>query len=393
MSADEQLGLAYVPVEAPTGDVYGGHRPGANLFSDSLVALDLKTGRRVWHYQLIHHDIWDRDIPSPPVLADITVNGRRIKAVIQPTKQAFTYVFDRATGQPVWPIEESPVPTGDVPGEWYSPTQPFPAKPPAFDRQGITTNDLINFTPELRKQAEDLVSRYKVGPLFTPPVVSQWDGPRGTLTVPETGGGANWQGGSFDPETSTFYVYSVTALSSFGVVKSDGSRSDMDYIMGVAKPPQTADAGAARAGDNGGLTVQGLPLLAPPWGRITAIDMNAGDIRWQIAHGETPDAVRNHPALRGLSIPRTGRIGRIGTLVTRSLLVAGEGGFATTPSGARGAMLRAYDKGTGAELGAVYMPAPQTGSPMTYMLGGRQYIVVAVSGANYGGELLAFALP
>lgn len=392
ISVDAELGIVYIPVESATGDVYGGHRPGANLFSDSLVALDLKTGKRIWHYQLIHHDIWDRDIPCPPILADIIVDGRRIKAAIQPTKQAFTYVFDRVTGEPVWPIEERPVPKGDVPGEWYSPTQPFPTKPPPFDRQGITDDDLINFTPALHDEAVEIASRYKLGPIFTPPVVSRWEGPRGTLTVPETGGGANWQGGSFDPETQMFYIYSVTAVTSFGVVKSDGTRSDMDYIMGVARPPQDGQSGSV-VPPSGGLSVQGLPLIAPPWGRITAIDMNKGEISWQIAHGDTPDTVKNHPALKGLTIPRTGRIGRLGTLVTKTLLIAGEGGYATTASGARGAMLRAYDKGTGKELGAVYMPAPQTGSPMTYMHNGRQYIVVAISGGTYSGELLAFRLP
>jgi quinoprotein glucose dehydrogenase len=386
MSADEELGLVYLPVELPTGDYYGGHRPGKGLFGESLVAVDVQTGKRKWHYQLVHHGIWDMDIPSAPILADITVNGRLIKAVAQPTKQGWVYVFDRVTGEPVWPIEERPVPRGDVPGEWYSPTQPFPTRPPAFDRQGVSLDDLIDFTPELKAEGAKVAARYKLGPLFTPPIVSKWPAPLATLMMPSSTGGANWEGGSYDPETRMLYVYSATSITALGLVPPDGTRSDMDYISGRAPSP---DAGAPGAP----LTVQGLPLVKPPYGRITAIDLNKGELVWQIAHGETPDNLRNHPALQGLSIPRTGRPGRIGTLATKTLLIAGEGGFFTAPNGQRGAMLRAYDKGTGQEVGAVYMPAPQTGSPMTYMLAGRQYIVVAISGAPYGGELVAFRLP
>src|ERR1700676_3927541 len=212
ISVDEELGMAYLPVELPTGDYYGGHRPGNNLFGESIVALDLKTGQRKWHYQLVHHGIWDFDIPCAPILADITVNGRTIKALAQPTKQAFLYVFDRVTGKPIWPIEERTVAKGDVPGEWYSPTQPFPTKPPAFDRQGISIDDLIDFTPELRAEAVKFVSRYKIGPLFTPPSVSKAEGPLATLGAPGATGGANWAGGSYDPETHTVYVYSQSII-------------------------------------------------------------------------------------------------------------------------------------------------------------------------------------
>ncbi|MBF8300319.1 MAG: Quinoprotein glucose dehydrogenase [Acidobacteria bacterium] len=396
MAIDEELGLVYLPVEDATGDYYGGHRPGANLFSSGLVALDLRTGLRKWHYQFIHHDIWDWDIPAAPILADITVDGRRIRAIAQPTKQSWVYVLDRATGQPVWPIEERPVPRGDIPTEWYSPTQPFPTKPPAFDRQGVTIDDLIDFTPELRAEAVKLVSRYKIGPIFTPPVVSKWEGPLGTLMLPAAGGGANWPGGSYDPETGILYVYSVTVVTPLGLI-NDQKRSDMDYIRGVAPNPNAPPPSAAAAGgggeDGAALTVQGLPLTKPPYGRITAIDLNKGEIAWQIAHGETPDNIRNHPALKGLNIPRTGRQGRIGTLATKTLLIAGEGGFFTLPDGRRGAMLRAYDKATGNERGAVYMPAPQTGSPMTYMLDGRQYVVVSIGGGSYSSELLVLRLP
>ena len=423
ITVDEELGIVYLPVELPTGDYYGGHRPGNGLFGESLVALDLKTGKRLWHFQLVHHGIWDMDIPCAPILVDITVNGRPIKAIAQPTKQAWVYMFDRVTGQPIWPIDERPVPQSDVPGEKTSPTQPFVTKPPAFDRQGVSVDDLIDFTPELRAEALKLVSKYKIGPIFTPPVASKWEGPLATLMMPTSTGGANWQGGAVDPETKILYIFSNTGITQLGLVAAP-DRSKMNYIQGIARnpaqPPTPASGGgtapaaavggaapaaaaagapaapAAGGGGEGGgpgLTVQGLPLVKPPYGRITAIDLNKGEIVWQIAHGETPDNIKTHPALKGLDIPRTGRQGRIGVLATKTLVIAGEGGFFTTPSGPRGAMLRAYDKATGLEVGAVYMPAPQTGSPMTYMLNGKQYIVVPISGNGYSGELLAFRLP
>jgi quinoprotein glucose dehydrogenase len=408
ISVDEDLGLVYLPVELPTGDYYGGDRPGNGLFGESLVAVDLQTGKRKWHYQFVHHGLWDMDIPAAPILCDITINGRTVKAVAQPTKQSFLYVFNRETGQPIWPIEERPVPKGDVPGEWYSPTQPFPTKPPAYDSQGVSIDQLIDFTPELRAEAVRLVSKYRIGPLFTPPSVSKADGTLGTITSPGSTGGANWPGGSYDPETHKLYVYSQTAIALLGMVPSPGPQfSDMEYVQGVAgkeprnstpmgAPPRPAPPGeAARGGDEGGptLTVSGLPLLKPPYGRITALDMDKGEIAWQVAHGETPDNVRNHPALKGLAIPRTGQAGLVGVLTTKSLVIAGEPMFTTTASGARGAMLRAYDKATGHEVGAVYMPAPQSGSPMTYMLNGQQYIIVSISGRDYPGELVAFRLP
>jgi quinoprotein glucose dehydrogenase len=409
ISVDEQLGLVYLPVELPTGDYYGGHRPGNGLFGESLVAVDLQTGKRKWHYQLVHHGLWDMDIPCAPILADITVNGRPVKAVAQPTKQAFLYVFDRVTGQPIWPIEERPVPQGDVPGEWYSPTQPIPTKPPAYDNQGVSIDSLINFTPELRAEAEKLVSRYRIGPLFTPPSVSKLDGTLGTIVSPGGQGGTNWPGGSYDPETHTLYVFSQTAIAVLGLIQPpDAKLSDMNYIQGTAgvvprasrasgAAPEPAAPAASQppAGESAGpgLTVRGMPLLKPPYGRITAIDLDKGEFRWQIAHGETPDNIRNNPALKGLNIPRTGRSGLLGELVTKTVVVAGEAGFFTTPSGVRGAMLRAYDKTTGKEVGSVYMPAPQSGTPMTYMLNGHQYIVLAIGGGNYSGELVAFRLP
>jgi quinoprotein glucose dehydrogenase len=411
ISVDPELGLAYLPIESATGDYYGGHRPGANLFAESLVAVDLKTGVRKWHFQLVHHGIWDMDLSSAPILADLTVNGRTIKAVAVPTKQAFLYVFNRETGEPVWPIEERPVPKGEVPREWYSPTQPFPTRPPAYDRQGLLIEDLIDFTPELRAEAVQLVSKYRIGPVFTPPVVSKIDGPLATLAMATAGGGTNWPGGSFDPETQTLYVSSSKTVSQLGLVPpADAKKNDNAYVQGnaatgmrttpgagsapdAAAPAVPAPAPAPAEGGGASLTVRGLPLVKPPYGQISAIDLKRGEIVWQVAHGETPDSVRNHPALKGLTIPRTGRVGTVGTLVTKTLVIAGESSFGPTPSGQRGAMLRAYDKKTGAEVGAVQMPAPQGGSPMTYMVNGRQYIVVAVSGAGYSGELIAYRLP
>ncbi len=386
MTVDEELGIAYLPVEIPTGDYYGGHRPGNNLFAESLVAVDLETGRRIWHFQFVHHPIWDYDVPCAPILADITVDGRTIKAIAQPTKQGWVFVFDRLTGKPVFPIEERPVEKGAVPREWYSPTQPFPLKPPPFERQGFLESDVIDFTPELKAEALKMISQYKIGPIYTPPITRGDDGKDGLLFVPN---GANWPGGSLDPDTGILYVYSHTLLRVLSMV-NEPKRSDMNYIS----------AGGASEDGGGGLSVQGLPLVKPPWGRITAIDLNKGEIVWQIAHGDTPDAVKNHPALKGLTIPRTGRpggaggsSGGIGTLVTKTLVISGEGGTVTMPSGQRGAMLRAYDKATGADRGAVYMPGAQTGSPMTYMLNGKQYIVVAVSSSTMPGELIAYALP
>ena len=273
----------------------------------------------------------------------------------------------------------------------------------------MSIDDLIDFTPELRAEAVKVAGRYKLGPLFTPPVVSKVEGPLSTLT---SGFATNWPGGAYDPETHIAYIYSQSGASPLSLVPP-GDLSDMNFIQGNAlagprrtggsgssagggrtgEAPAAAPAAAAAAEGGAGLTVQGLPLLKPPYARISAIDLNKGDILWHIAHGETPDNVRNHPALKGLNIPRTGRPGLVGPLVTKTLLIAGEGGVGTTPSGQRGAMLRAYDKTDGKDVGAVYMPAPESGSPMTYMLNGKQYIVIAVSGGNYSGELLAFRLP
>jgi quinoprotein glucose dehydrogenase len=384
ISVDEDLGMAYLPVELPTHDYYGGERPGNTLFSESIVAVDLKTGQRKWHYQLVHHGLWDFDIPCAPVLVDITVNGKPVKALAQATKQSVLYVLNRVNGEPVWPIVERAVPAGDVPGEWYSPTQPVPTKPPFYGRNGFTTDELIDFTPGLKKEALQVAAKYKLGPIFTPPVVSKADGYLATLIIGQSLGGTNWPGGSYDPQTHMFYVFSQGALGALGLVPPDPGVSDVKYVQGIVS---TEGGGFHR------LTIHGLPLNKPPYGQISAINLDTGDVVWQVAHGETPDEIRNSPLLKGLNIPRTGRSGIIGVLTTKTLVIAGEAGTFTNPAGEKGALLRAYDKATGKDAGAVYMPAGQTGSPMTYMLNGRQYIVVAIGGAGHPAELLAFTLP
>lgn len=409
ITVDEQLGLVYLPVESPTGDFYGGHRRGNNLFGESLVCVDLRTGQRKWHFQLVHHPLWDMDISSAPILADITVDGKPIKAVAQPSKQGFLYLFDRVTGKPVWPIPEQPVTVGSVPGEWYSPTQPIPSKPPAYSRNGVSVDDLIDFTPDLRKKAEGITAKYLLGTVFTPPVVSQINGALGTLTLGTASGGTNWPGGSYDPETHIAYIYACNAcLEPIGLVQPPKEVSDMRYVYGTAGqevkavhgPGENAGADAPMppqkkaASEYVELNVDGLPLVKPPYGTITAINLDKGEIVWQIAHGETPDLVRKHPALHGLNIPRTGQESYgVGTLVTKTLVIAGESQVTTTADHPRGAMLRAYDKATGKEVGAVYMPGPESGSPMTYIVNGKQYIVIAISGGAYSGEYIAYALP
>ena len=383
MTIDPELNMVYFPVEAPTGDYYGGHRGGDNLFSGSVVAVDLDTGERIWHYQTVHHDIWDWDLPAAPVLLDITVDGREIKALIQPTKQSYMFVLDRATGEPVWPIEEMPVTQGDVPGEWYSPTQPIPTRPPPVDEIDLGPEDLVDYTPELRAAAEEIYSRYTIGWLYDPPTVAIANQSLGTLQLPSSTGGVNWPGGAADPETGFFYIYTKTQIGALGLI-NDPDRSDMDFIRGRPDGVSGRDASTS---------IQGFPMIKPPWGRITGINMNTGDIAWQIPHGEAPDNIRNHEVLDGMDIGRTGWPGRIGVLVTKTVIVAGESGLYTTEDGEVGAMLRAYDKATGEEVGAVYMRAPQSGSPMTYQVNGQQYIVVATSGGGRSGELLAYRLP
>ena len=371
ISGDPELGHVYLPVEDPTGDYYGGDRHGDNLFSSGIVALDVKTGERQWHYQFIHHDIWDWDVPNAPIIADLP-NGRKI--VMSVTKQAWIYAFDRLTGEPIWPIVEQPVPQGDVPGEWYSPTQPFPTKPAAFDRQGFSEDDLIDYTPELKAMALEAVKDFRLSKtIFTPPSLQDdRDGTRGLLSLPSSTGGANWEHSAFDPETGIVYVPSRTQLQVLALSKNPDSDIDLSQGFGVRAP-----------------RVQGLEIVKPPYGRVTAIDMNSGEHLWWIANADTPERIKNHPLLEGIDIPRTGIPTRSGVLLTKTLLFVGEG------TGGAGAspIFRAVDKITGQILFELDLPDNQTGLPFTYEHEGKQYLAMFVGGSGNPAELVAYALP
>lgn len=427
ITVDEELGLVYLPVESPTSDYYGGKRPGDNLFGESLVVVDLKTGQRRWHFQLVHHPIWDHDASSAPILLDVTVEGKPRKLVALPSKQSFLYVFDRVTGEPIWPIVETAVPTGDVPGERYAPTQPIPTRPPAYGRPGLRIpEELIDFTPEMRAQARENLKRYKwggdfpySGTLYNPPIVGNVAGLLGAINMGNASGGTNWPGAGADPETGIVYAQANTAaFAPESLSPPPQGFSDLPYQAGtIGQPFQLREAAgtgtyadaprrprvapapppAAAVGEGPPArsfnTVGGLPIVKPPYGVLSAIDLTRGEIKWQVPHGDTPDLVRNHPALKGMNIPKTGQGGSVGVLVTRTLVISADPQVTTTPGHPRGAMMRAYDKNTGKEVGAVWMPAPVSGSPMTYSIGGRQYIVIAVSGGNYSGEYIAFSLP
>jgi quinoprotein glucose dehydrogenase len=430
ISVDEELGLAYLPIETPSSDFYGGHRPGNNLFAETLVAVDLKTGQRKWHYQLVHHPIWNFDNCCASLLADVTINGKPRKVVAQPSKLGWLYVLDRATGEPVWPIEEKPVPQSEVPGEKTSPTQPHPTKPPAYARNYLRVpEDVIDFTPELRQQALDVLKLYKYAPSpFNPPILGNANGP--LLGAIGPGTATNWPGSAYDPETHTVFAQAGNVpISSRTLVEPPKGFTDIRYVSGLGGQPFreifgpgdccSADSGrrtrddlpgsegaaakpaapaapaklAAQAAQ--GLNVQGLSIVKPPYGVLTAVNLDRGEIVWQVPHGDTPDNIRNHPALKGMTIAKTGQPGTsgVGLMVTKAVVVMGDPQVTNPGNRPRGAMLRAYDKKTGQQVGELLMPAPQSGSPMTYSVDGRQYIVVAVSGGNYTGEYLAFALP
>ena len=378
-SVDEELGLVYVPTSGATNDMYGGHRLGNNLYTSSVVCLDAKTGKRVWHFQTVHHDLFDYDLPAAPILIDIRVDGRPIKALAQLTKHGFVFVLDRTTGTPVWPIEERPVPKSTVPGEVTSPTQPYPSKPPAYEQQGLTVDDLIDFTPELRAEALEIVKRYVTGPQFTPPsVIGKGENDTlGTIQLAGASGGASWHGGAFDPDTGMLYVPSRTVAFVADLFAPDPARSDLRYRAGM------------REIMNG---PRGLPLMKPPYGRVTAFDLNRGELVWQIANGDGP---RKHPALAGLNLPPLGEAVPSAVIATKTLLFVTEGdrGTPRSPVNVGGTKLKALDKATGRKLWEIDLSAGANGTPMTFAHDGKQYVVVAVGGPEHPAELVALALP
>ena len=373
LSADPELNIVYIPTDCPTGDYYGGHRHGDNLYGTALVALNVKTGKRIWHQQFVKHDIWNYDTPTAPNLLDIRVKRKKIKAIVQATKQGWAYVFDRKTGKPVWPMEERKVPASDVPGEKTSPTQLYPTWPLPFELQEVTVDELIDFTPELRAQAVELASKYRMGPIFTPPSLAEdpEDGTQGTFVMPGANGGANIPGGAVvDPETGIFYVASEKRHSVIRLV-NDPEKSSMNYIS---------------LGPGGIRGPQGLQLLKPPYSRIVAIDMNTGKHLWNIPNGNTPKSLSEHPALEGVDLPQTGNMAHAGLVITKTLLFSGEG---------RGGdpWFRAYDKKTGEVVAEIELPAQTNHPPMTYMHNGKQYIVMPVAAPGHPAELVALALP
>lgn len=393
LTADEELGYVYIPTEEASNDFYGGHRPGPDLFTNSVLCLDAKTGKRVWHYQIIHHDLWDFDNPTAPILTDIKVDGRRIKALVQLTKQGFAFVFDRQTGKPVWPIEERPVPQGNTPGEWYSPTQPFPTKPPALDLQGLTPDDLISFTPQLHQQALDVVKPYTLAPLYTPAALDHE-----IVMMPGTTGAANWPGGAFDPDTGILYVPVIRNAVRTMLAKPKNSRfaydrkgegsllnTNMELAYEGINPNKPLASGEPSR----------LPITKPPYGSLVALDLNKGAILWKVANGDGP---RYHPLLKALDLPPLGTPSRAAPLVTKTLLFIGEGrdgpgGPSRIPTWGGGKMFRALDKKTGKVLWQMELPGGTTGGPITYMAHGKQYILVTVGWHDQPAQLVALALP
>ena len=381
MCADEELGLVYLPTSAPTNNMYGGHRPGANLFSSTIICVRADTGERVWHFQTVHHDIFDYDNPTPPILANITVNDRPIKALVQLTKQGIAFVLDRVTGEPVWPIEERPVPESSVPGEWTAPTQPFPTRPAPYEQNGITVDDLIDFTPELRAEAVEIAKQYVMGPIYTPPSLGG-EAPnemKGTLLVPGHVGGTNWGGGGLDPETGMLYAPSRTGAF-FVRLGPGGDGPTAQRYRGTRGPV---------------VGPRGLPLTKPPYGRITAISLNTGHHAWMVPNGDGP---RDHPAVKHLDLPPLGQPGHAMTLVTKTLLFVSEGDpvmILTPPGGgtSAGRRLRAFDKASGAVVWETEFPAGTTGTLMTYLHNGKQYIVMPIGSATHAAEWVALGLP
>jgi quinoprotein glucose dehydrogenase len=369
MTLDAARGLVYVPLGTPSNDFYGGRRPGANVFAESLVCLDAATGVRKWHFQIVHHGLWDYDNPSPPNLVTIRVDGRSVDAVVQLTKQGFAFVFDRVTGKPIWPIEERPVPASDVEGEHAWPTQPFPTRPPPISEQGVTVDDAIDFTPALKAAALQELAKYKIGPVFTPPTL------RGTIQRPGLIGGANWGGGAFDPSSGVLFVKTTNQANIARLGKPDTS---------PANPRASeVDAELTRVGDTNAEFMDGLPLLKPPYGHLVAIDLNRGAIKWRVPFGDTP-SLRRHPALQGVTLPAAlGVAGAPGVLATAGGLVIGGGGDLA---------LRAFDAATGSEVWHAALARRANGTPMTYRSSTGRQIVVVATGGGEDASLVAFAL-
>jgi len=394
LSADSTLGLVYVPTDTPTNDYYGGSRHGMNLYGTSLLALDVQTGTLRWFYQFVHHDVWNHDIPDAPHLMDLTVNGRAVPAIVQATKQGWMFVFNRETGEPIWPIEERPVPASDVPGEKLWPTQPHVTWPPPFEQQGVTEDDLIDFTPALRAEAVTIARQFRMrAGMYTPPsLLKAPDGTRGAFMAPSSNGGANIPGGAaVDPETGYVYVASQHGYEVLALVPAQERYPDGKPWPGWGSPDGKitslyVSTSSPAPGPSGGAGNPPLPLMKPPYGRIVAYDMNTGDLKWNIPNGETPDRIRNHPALKGVAIGNTGQNSHANLLVTKSLLMYGEG-----RGGDR--YLRALDKQTGQELAKIQLPAQTNTAPMTFMHEGQQYIVAAIASAQSHAELIALKLP
>ncbi len=376
ISADSELGLVYIDTDCPTNDYYGGDRLGDNLYGNSLIALDVKTGKRKWHFQLVHHDVWNYDNPVAPKLLDVTMNGQRVPIISQCTKQGWCYTFNRETGEPIWPIEERPVSASDVPGEQLAKTQPFPTKPPPFEMQGVTEDNLINFTPELRQQALKIAQQYRMGPLFTAPSLA--DGPDGTdgaFYLPGANGGTNIPGGpAVDPETGMLYVATVRQYGVLGLVPGAQRRGGPSNSRMVSR------------GWGIGARLQGIPLVKPPWGSIVALDMNTGEHAWSTPNGETPESIKNNPLLEGIDLPNTGQNSHATIVVTKSLLIYGEGRSGQP-------YLHAVNKRTGEEIAKIELPANTQTAPMTYMHEGKQYLAMAIAGRGFEGELITLRLP
>jgi quinoprotein glucose dehydrogenase len=370
MTLDEPRGLLYLPVSTPSNDLYGGNRHGVNLFGESLVCLDAATGQRKWHYQIVHHGLWDYDPPSPPTLVTMTVGGRSVDAVVQLTKQGFAFVFDRVSGQPVWPIEERPVPASDVPGEQSWPTQPFPIRPPAISPQGVTLDDAFDLTPELKAAAQAEMKKYRIGPLYTPPSLE------GTIVRPGVIGGANWGGGAFDPESHLLFVKTSNTPNILRVAHPDTSATN----------PRAAEVDADLSGDLANMNAafeHGIPLTKPPYGQLTAINLDTGTIAWQVPFGDSP-ALRKNPALAGVALPaQLGAAGAQGPLVTRGGLVFVGGGDTA---------FHAVDKATGKDVWRAPLPGRASGTPMTYRKRSGHQLVVIATGAGKDATLVAFGL-